>query len=167
MVHRLLVWRKPGYGKGKEEPRGPCAVPPPSYFTRAPEMLEEKEAKKSRSPKKWSARSRIRALRETSPFSNHIKVDFSCHVPILACSMVLIIAMVAVYMIGNCCGLFTSRIKASCQYLKKHIDKKNFKAVKTRYQLLVDELITFYPLHPSQKTMLSQKAHSRHNNYCI
>ena len=33
---------------------------------------------------KWTARSRVRASREMSPFSNCVKVDFSCHVPILA-----------------------------------------------------------------------------------
>ena len=31
----------------------------------------------------------------------------------------IIIAIVAAFMIGNCSGLFTSEIKASCQYKKK------------------------------------------------
>ena len=56
---------------------------------------------------------------------------FSGHFPLKAIMFVLctcaysvlgvqiIIAIVAAFMIGNCSGLFTSEIKASCQYKKK------------------------------------------------
>ena len=64
------------------------------------------------------ARLRVRSsLRETSPFSIHIKVElFSC---VYACLLyILLLFLWQINMIGNCSGPFTSEIKASCQYLK-------------------------------------------------